>query len=147
MRESSSCAKQKNCVGPLLSNLPSKGLFSQTTPSSSSSHCIDDDDVTPLTTQTLSCSAPHEIPAYICDHQTEPPPDQIIRNDPTNILIRSLEQQQKKQQKHYSITTQGRGEKRTRTTTTTTTSISSPSIDTSTEILRQRRSSKRSRNR
>ncbi|KAG9143310.1 hypothetical protein Leryth_010231 [Lithospermum erythrorhizon] len=52
-----------------LSNLPSRGLFSTTTPSSS----------------TLGCTR-----VYICDHDTSPPQNQLIKTDQMNILIRSL---------------------------------------------------------
>ncbi|GAA0172918.1 hypothetical protein LIER_41423 [Lithospermum erythrorhizon] len=51
-----------------LSNLPSRGLFSTTTPSS-----------------TLGCTR-----VYICDHDTSPPQNQLIKTDQMNILIRSL---------------------------------------------------------
>lgn len=35
-------------------------------------------------------SNPDGLRVYICDHDTAPPEDQLIRTDPTNILIRSL---------------------------------------------------------
>ncbi|KAI5664896.1 hypothetical protein M9H77_24219 [Catharanthus roseus] len=51
-----------------LANLPSRGLFSSTVLSSN----------------------PGGMRVYICDHETSPPEDQLIKTNQTNILIRSL---------------------------------------------------------
>ncbi|KAM7471516.1 hypothetical protein LguiA_009699 [Lonicera macranthoides] len=51
-----------------LANLPSRGLFSSTVPSSN----------------------PGGMRVYICDHDTSPPEDQLIKTNQMNILIRSL---------------------------------------------------------
>ncbi|KAI8020021.1 hypothetical protein LOK49_LG04G02271 [Camellia lanceoleosa] len=51
-----------------LADLPSRGLFSSTVPSSN----------------------PGGMRVYICDHDTSPPEDQLIKTNQTNILIRSL---------------------------------------------------------
>ncbi|XP_019198871.1 PREDICTED: uncharacterized protein LOC109192614 [Ipomoea nil] len=51
-----------------LANLPSRGLFSSTVLSSN----------------------PGGMRVYICDHDTSPPEDQLIKTDQMNILIRSL---------------------------------------------------------
>ncbi|KAE9467531.1 hypothetical protein C3L33_00537, partial [Rhododendron williamsianum] len=51
-----------------LANLPSRGLFSSTVLSSN----------------------PGGMRVYICDHDTAPPDDQLIKTNQTNILIRSL---------------------------------------------------------
>ncbi|XAR50324.1 hypothetical protein NMG60_11004615 [Bertholletia excelsa] len=57
-------------AGPLkfLANLPSRGLFSSTVLSSN----------------------PGGMRVYICDHDTSPPEDQLIKTNQMNILIRSL---------------------------------------------------------
>ncbi|PKA47435.1 hypothetical protein AXF42_Ash020164 [Apostasia shenzhenica] len=52
-----------------LTNLPSRGLFSSTTLSSN-----------------LGSTR-----VYVCDHDTSPPEDQLIKTNTTNILIRSLQ--------------------------------------------------------
>ncbi|KAL3818564.1 hypothetical protein ACJIZ3_004469 [Penstemon smallii] len=52
----------------LLANLPSRGLFSSTVISSN----------------------PGGMRVYICDHETSPAANQIIKTNQTNILIRSL---------------------------------------------------------
>lgn len=52
----------------LLSNLPSRGLFSST----------------------VSSSNLGGIRVYVCDHDTAPPENQVIKTDQMNILIRSL---------------------------------------------------------
>ncbi|KAL9239361.1 hypothetical protein vseg_013693 [Gypsophila vaccaria] len=52
-----------------LSNLPSRGLFSSTT---------------------ISSSNLGGMRVYICDHETAPPENQVIKTDKVNILIRSL---------------------------------------------------------
>ncbi|KAK4436863.1 hypothetical protein Salat_0020200 [Sesamum alatum] len=51
-----------------LANLPSRGLLSST----------------------ILSSNPGGMRVYICDHDTSPPEDQLIRTNQTNILIRSL---------------------------------------------------------
>ncbi|XP_068665688.1 protein LOWER TEMPERATURE 1-like isoform X4 [Aristolochia californica] len=51
-----------------LANLPSRGLFSSTVPSSN----------------------PGGMRVYVCDHDTSPPAEQLIKTNQTNILIRSL---------------------------------------------------------
>lgn len=51
-----------------LANLPSRGLFSSTVLSSN----------------------PGGMRVYICDHDTAPPAEQLIKTNQTNILIRSL---------------------------------------------------------
>eukprot|EP00262_Sarcandra_glabra_P001803 TRINITY_DN11970_c0_g1_i1.p1 TRINITY_DN11970_c0_g1~~TRINITY_DN11970_c0_g1_i1.p1 ORF type:complete len:178 (+),score=23.36 TRINITY_DN11970_c0_g1_i1:164-697(+) len=51
-----------------LANLPSRGLFSSTVLSSN----------------------PRGMRVYICDHDTSPPDEQLIKTNQTNILIRSL---------------------------------------------------------
>ncbi|KAL3620211.1 hypothetical protein CASFOL_035123 [Castilleja foliolosa] len=51
-----------------LSNLPSRGFFSSTVISSN----------------------PGGMRVYICDHDTSPPDNQVIKTNQTNILIRSL---------------------------------------------------------
>ncbi|CAI9113087.1 OLC1v1013626C1 [Oldenlandia corymbosa var. corymbosa] len=51
-----------------LSNLPSRGLFSSTVISSN----------------------PGGMRVYVCDHDTSPPEEQLIKTNQTNILIRSL---------------------------------------------------------
>ncbi|XP_077229803.1 SAP domain-containing protein [Tasmannia lanceolata] len=51
-----------------LTNLPSRGLFSST----------------------VSSSNLGGIRVYICEHDTSPPADQLIKTNQTNILIRSL---------------------------------------------------------
>ncbi|KAL8474594.1 hypothetical protein ACS0TY_031156 [Phlomoides rotata] len=52
----------------LLANLPSRGNFSST----------------------VLSSYPGGTRVYICNHDTSPPEDQVIRTNQTNILIRSL---------------------------------------------------------
>ncbi|KAL3512580.1 hypothetical protein ACH5RR_025297 [Cinchona calisaya] len=51
-----------------LANLPSRGLFSST----------------------VLTSNPGGMRVYICDHDTSPPEEQLIKTNQTNILIRSL---------------------------------------------------------
>ncbi|KAK4362577.1 hypothetical protein RND71_017818 [Anisodus tanguticus] len=51
-----------------LADLPSRGLFSSTVPS----------------------STPGGMRIYVCDHETSPPEDQLIKTNQQNILIRSL---------------------------------------------------------
>ncbi|XP_073295608.1 protein LOWER TEMPERATURE 1 [Primulina huaijiensis] len=51
-----------------LANLPSRGLFSST----------------------VFSSNPGGMRVYVCDHDTSPPEDQLIKTNQTNILIRSL---------------------------------------------------------
>ncbi|KAL7099246.1 hypothetical protein ACP275_09G071300 [Erythranthe tilingii] len=51
-----------------LADLPSRGFFSSAVVSSN----------------------PGEMPVYICDHDTSPPDDQIIKTNQTHILVRSL---------------------------------------------------------
>ncbi|XP_042497153.1 uncharacterized protein LOC122075980 [Macadamia integrifolia] len=51
-----------------LANLPSRGLFSSTVISSN----------------------PGGVRVYICEHDTSPPEEQLIKTNQTNILIRSL---------------------------------------------------------
>ncbi|KAK9748311.1 hypothetical protein RND81_02G049600 [Saponaria officinalis] len=51
-----------------LSNLPSRGLFSST----------------------VSSSNLGGMRVYVCDHETAPPENQVIKTDQMNILIRSL---------------------------------------------------------
>ncbi|KAJ7522574.1 hypothetical protein O6H91_18G018100 [Diphasiastrum complanatum] len=51
-----------------LHDLPSRGYFSSS----------------------VSCSNPGGLRVYICDHETTPPEEQLIKTDTTNILIRSL---------------------------------------------------------
>lgn len=51
-----------------LKDLPSRGFFTNAIPSSS----------------------PGGLRVYICDHDTAPPENQVIKTDSTNILIRSL---------------------------------------------------------
>lgn len=58
-------------AGHLLLDLPSRGYFSSSTASA-------------------ALSAPVGLRLYVCDHETSPPDEQIIKTDPTNILIRSL---------------------------------------------------------
>eukprot|EP00897_Mesotaenium_endlicherianum_P009533 jgi/Mesen1/8608/ME000050S08025 len=50
-----------------LANLPSQGNFTKSASVTSST-----------------------LPVYICDHDTAPPEDQVIKTDATNILIRAL---------------------------------------------------------
>nr|XP_010927728.1 uncharacterized protein LOC105049687 isoform X2 [Elaeis guineensis] len=52
-----------------LANLPSRGLFSNTVPSSNLGG----------------------IRVYVCDHDTAPPDEQLIKTNTTNILIRALQ--------------------------------------------------------
>ncbi|KAJ8536574.1 hypothetical protein K7X08_034975 [Anisodus acutangulus] len=61
-----------------LADLPSLGLFSSTVPS----------------------STPGGMRIYVCDHETSPPEDQLIKTNQQNILIRSL--MLKKQKGDYS---------------------------------------------
>eukprot|EP00249_Psilotum_nudum_P011209 c23029_g1_i1 orf=198-692(+) len=56
-------------AGQFLTDLPSRGYFSSSA-------------VLP--------SSPGALRVYICDHDTSPPDEQLIKTDPTNILIRSL---------------------------------------------------------
>eukprot|EP00246_Nothoceros_aenigmaticus_P002350 TRINITY_DN13192_c0_g2_i2.p1 TRINITY_DN13192_c0_g2~~TRINITY_DN13192_c0_g2_i2.p1 ORF type:complete len:157 (+),score=29.95 TRINITY_DN13192_c0_g2_i2:123-593(+) len=51
-----------------LQHLPSRGYFSTIVPS----------------------STPGGLRVYVCDHDTAPPEEQLIRTDATNILIRAL---------------------------------------------------------
>ncbi|CAN4087967.1 unnamed protein product [Withania somnifera] len=51
-----------------LGGLPSRGLFSST----------------------VISSAPGGMRIYVCDHETSPPEDQLIKTNQQNILIRSL---------------------------------------------------------
>ncbi|XP_075491708.1 protein LOWER TEMPERATURE 1 [Primulina tabacum] len=51
-----------------LANLPSRGLFSST----------------------VFSSNPGGMRVYVCDHDTSPPEEQLIKTNQTNILIRSL---------------------------------------------------------
>ncbi|KAI3454993.1 hypothetical protein Pfo_011656 [Paulownia fortunei] len=67
-----------------LANLPSRGLFSSTV---------------------LSAN-PGGMRVYICDHDTSPPDDQLIKTNQTNILIRSL---MLKNQKGDSSSKDGKG--------------------------------------
>ncbi|XP_010250743.1 PREDICTED: uncharacterized protein LOC104592902 [Nelumbo nucifera] len=55
-------------VSKYLANLPSRGLFSSTVISSN----------------------PGGMRVYVCDHDTSPPEDQLIKTNQMNILIRSL---------------------------------------------------------
>ncbi|KAH9617579.1 hypothetical protein KSS87_004017 [Heliosperma pusillum] len=55
-------------VAKFLTNLPSRGLFSST----------------------FSSSNFGSMRVYICDHETAPPENQVIKTDQMNILIRSL---------------------------------------------------------
>ncbi|CAN0905984.1 hypothetical protein LINGRAHAP2_LOCUS23965 [Linum grandiflorum] len=57
-----------------LSNLPSRGLLSSTVLSSN----------------------PGGMRVYICEHETLPPEDQLIKTNQTNILIRSLQLKKQK---------------------------------------------------
>ncbi|EHA8589553.1 putative Apurinic endonuclease-redox protein [Cocos nucifera] len=52
-----------------LASLPSRGLFSNTVPSSNLGG----------------------IRVYVCDHNTAPPDEQLIKTNTTNILIRALQ--------------------------------------------------------
>ncbi|KAF5201771.1 Sap domain [Thalictrum thalictroides] len=54
-----------------LANLPSRGFFTSTS--------------------TTHLSNPGGMRVYICDHDTSAPEDQVVKTNPTNILIRSLE--------------------------------------------------------
>ncbi|XP_021847593.2 uncharacterized protein [Spinacia oleracea] len=56
-------------VAEFLTDLPSRGLFSSTA---------------------VSSSNPGGIRIYVCDHETAPPENQVIKTDQMNILIRSL---------------------------------------------------------
>jgi len=56
-------------AGQYLADLPCRGFFSS---------------------PAIPPSNPDGLRVYICDHDTAPPEDQVIRTDPTNILIRSL---------------------------------------------------------
>ncbi|XP_070053510.1 protein LOWER TEMPERATURE 1 [Nicotiana tomentosiformis] len=53
-----------------LADLPSRGLFSSTT--------------------TVVSSTPGGMRVYVCDHETSPPEEQLIKTNQQNILIRSL---------------------------------------------------------
>ncbi|EPS64507.1 hypothetical protein M569_10274, partial [Genlisea aurea] len=64
----SSTAGSSGGASKFLANLPSRGFFSSTVPS----------------------SQPGGIRVYLCDHDTSPPEDQLIKTNQTNILIRSL---------------------------------------------------------
>lgn len=37
-----------------------------------------------------ACVTAAAVPVYLCDHDTRPPDDQVIKTDSTNILIRAL---------------------------------------------------------
>lgn len=50
-----------------------------------------------------------KLQVYLCDHDTRPPDDQVIRTDSTNILIRSLSL--KKNKEESSKVKEGRGGK------------------------------------
>lgn len=65
---SSSPPPANSGAGQYLKDLPSRGFFANAVPSSS----------------------PGGLRVYICDHDTSPPENQIIKTDSTNILIRSL---------------------------------------------------------
>jgi len=54
-------------AAPFLSNLPSRGCFSQPATSTSG-----------------------QLTVYVCQHDTAPPEEQLIKTDSTNILIRAL---------------------------------------------------------
>ncbi|XP_057420268.1 uncharacterized protein LOC130714383 [Lotus japonicus] len=61
-------ANPSSRVSPFLTNLPSRGLFSSPVISSN----------------------PGGMRVYVCDHETSPPEDQLIKTNQQNILIRSL---------------------------------------------------------
>ncbi|KAH7858600.1 hypothetical protein Vadar_025793 [Vaccinium darrowii] len=65
LRDSNSAAAG---AAKYLADLPSRGLF----------------------TSTLLSSNPGGMRVYVCDHDTSPPDDQLIKTNQTNILIRSL---------------------------------------------------------
>ncbi|KAI4329509.1 hypothetical protein MLD38_027890 [Melastoma candidum] len=69
----------------LLTNLPSRGLFSSST---------------------VVSSNPGGMRVYVCEHETAPPEDQVIRTNQQNILIRSL---MIKKQRGDSISKSGKG--------------------------------------
>ncbi|KAI4326761.1 hypothetical protein MLD38_032041 [Melastoma candidum] len=69
----------------LLANLPSRGLFSSSA---------------------IVSSNPRGLCVYVCEHETAPPEDQVIRTNQQNILIRSL---MIKKQRGDSISKSGKG--------------------------------------
>lgn len=82
MEGSSAAVSNSNPISggatPYLSNLPSRGLFSST----------------------VFTSNPCGMRVYICDHDTSPSEEQLIKTNQTNILIRSLTlKKQKEKQK------------------------------------------------
>ncbi|KAK6924688.1 SAP domain [Dillenia turbinata] len=86
---SSSGANQRaSGASRFLSDLPSRGLFSSTVVSSN------------LNSTNIRSSRGGGVRVYICDHDTSPPEDQLIKTNQTNILIRSLTlKKQKEKQK------------------------------------------------
>jgi hypothetical protein len=56
-----------------LKNLPSKGLLTATT-----------------VTTTKHSAVQQEIPRYVCDHDTATPEGCVIQSDQTSLLLRSL---------------------------------------------------------
>ncbi|XP_020587009.1 uncharacterized protein LOC110029180 [Phalaenopsis equestris] len=70
--EQASLGKHENAAGgasEFLTDLPSRGFFSSTTLSSNLG----------------------SLRVYVCDHETSPPEEQLIKTNSTNILIRSLQ--------------------------------------------------------
>ncbi|XP_055828263.1 uncharacterized protein LOC129896400 [Solanum dulcamara] len=82
MEDSSSSIPPNNAstsgAAKYLAGLPSRGLFSST----------------------VLSSTPGGMRVYVCDHETSPPEDQLIKTNQQNILIRSL--MLKKQRGDYS---------------------------------------------
>ncbi|WMV21247.1 hypothetical protein MTR67_014632 [Solanum verrucosum] len=82
MEDTSSSIPPNNATTPgaakYLAGLPSRGLFSSN----------------------VLSSTPGGMRVYVCDHETSPPEDQLIKTNQQNILIRSL--MLKKQRGEYS---------------------------------------------
>ncbi|MCD7451090.1 hypothetical protein HAX54_009538 [Datura stramonium] len=82
MEDTSSSVPMNNATtsgaAKYLADLPSRGLFSST----------------------VLSSTPGGMRIYVCDHETSPPEDQLIKTNQQNILIRSL--MLKKQRGDYS---------------------------------------------
>ncbi|EHA8589805.1 hypothetical protein COCNU_scaffold012479G000010 [Cocos nucifera] len=69
-----------------LANLPSLGLFS----ADFSSNLIFFGELSRLSSRIESC-VQGGMRVYVCDHDTSPPEDQVIKTNTTNILIRALQ--------------------------------------------------------
>ncbi|XP_059302910.1 uncharacterized protein LOC132055225 [Lycium ferocissimum] len=87
---SSTNATTSSGAAKYLTGLPSRGLFSSTVPS----------------------STPGGMRIYVCDHETSPPEDQLIKTNQQNILIRSLMLKKQSSKDGKAISSNDNGRKR-----------------------------------